>query len=131
MQHIPFSYFCNLLSNNVFTPPNTQLKDMSGTSTLLLVYTTSADLTSIEYVHIGLIVHWAKSPLYKAKSIPVYIKYIEEDSKCISQKLTAKGSAPKVCSYCMFLYNFDGVMATQTDPPYCLVYPITYQSSIP
>ena len=25
MQHVPFSYFCNLVSNNVFAPPNCQL----------------------------------------------------------------------------------------------------------
>ena len=51
---------------------------MSGTSALLLVYTTSADLTSIEYVHIDLVIHWAKSLPYEAKSILAYIKYIED-----------------------------------------------------
>ena len=84
-------YFCNLVSNNIFTPSNCELKDTSGTSALFLMYTTSADLTSIKYMHIGLVVRWAKSPLYEAKSIPAYIKYNEEDAKRIRLKLTAEG----------------------------------------
>ena len=50
MQHIPFPYFCNLVSDNAFALPNYRLKDASGMTALLLVFTTSADLMSIEYV---------------------------------------------------------------------------------
>ena len=63
MQYIPFSYFSNLVSNNTFTPLNCRLKDASSMSALLLVFITSADLMSIKYVHIGLIICQAKSPL--------------------------------------------------------------------
>ena len=97
---------------------------------LLLVFTTSIDLTSIEYVHVSLIVRQAKSPLYEAKSIPDYIKYIDEDCQHARLELVMEGSKPSMCSYCMFLYNFDGMMAGKTDPPYCLVYAIIFKPSV-
>ena len=56
MEHIPFSYFFNMVDDNASHPPKYELKDASSTTTILLVYTTSNDLTSIEYVHIRLIV---------------------------------------------------------------------------
>ena len=97
MQCTPFPYFCNLVSNNAFAPPNYRLKDASSMTALLLIFTTSVDLTSIEYVHISLIVHQAKSPQYKAKLIPDCIKYINEDCQCTRLELTAEGSKPRVC----------------------------------
>ena len=130
MQHLPYQYFCNLVSNNAFTPPNPKLKDASSMTALLLIFTTSTDLMSIEYVHIDLVVCWAKNPLYKAKSILDYIKYIKEDCQSARLEVTMEGSEPRVHS-CMFLYNFNGMMATKMDPPYCLVYPIIFEPSVP
>ena len=49
----------------------------------------------------------------------------------IQQKLVAEGGALKACSYFMFICNFEGAMATETDPPYCLVYPNIYEPHIP
>ena len=131
MQRIPFPYFCNMVDDNAFAPLKCKLKDASSTTAILLVYTTSADLTFIEYVHIGLVVHHAGSQVYEPKSIPAYIKYVKEDARHIRQKLLAEGGAVKVCSYCMFICNFEGTMAAETDPPYCLVYPNIYEPHIP
>ena len=130
MQCIPFPYFCHMVDDNAFALLKCKLKDMSSTTTILLVYTTSANLTFIKYVHIGLIVHHAGSQVYEPKSIPAYIKYIEEDVRHIQQKLVAEGGTLKVRSYCMFICNFEGAMAAKTDPPYCLVYPNTYKPCI-
>ena len=51
MQCIPFLYFCNMVDDNAFTPLKCELKDASGTTTILMMYTTSADLASIEYMN--------------------------------------------------------------------------------
>ena len=130
MQCIPFPYFCHMVDDNTFALLKCKLKDASSTTTILLVYTTSADLTFIKYVHIGLIVHHAGSQVYDPKSIPAYIKYIEEDARHIWQKLVAEGSTLKAHSYCMFVCNFKGTITAETDPPYCLVYPNIYKPRI-
>ena len=131
MQRIPFPYFCHMVDDNAFAPLKCKLKDASSTTTILLVYTTSTDLTFIKYVHIRLIVRHVGSQVYEPKSIPAYIIYIKEDARHIWQKLVAEGSALKACSYCMFICNFEGAMAAETDPPYCLVYPNIYEPCIP
>ena len=120
-----------MVDDNAFAPLKCELKEASSTTTILLVYTTSADLTFIEYVHIRLFVRHAGSQVYEPKSIPAYIKYVEEDTRHIQQKLVAEGGALKACSYCMFICNFEGTMAAETDPPYCLVYPNIYEPCIP
>ena len=87
MQCVPFLYFCHMVDDNAFAPLKCELKDTSSTTTILLVYTTSADLTFIKYVHIGLIVRCVGSQVYEPKSIPAYTKYIKEDARRIQQKL--------------------------------------------
>ena len=131
MQHIPFPYFCHMVDDNAFALLKCKLKDASSTTAMLLVYTTSADLTFIQYVHIGLIVCRAGSQVYEPKSIPAYIKYVKEDTRHIWQKLVAEGGTLKAHSHCMFVCNFKGAMAAETDPPYCLVYPNNYKPHIP
>ena len=113
MQRIPFPYFCHIVDDNAFAPLKCELKDVSSTTTILLVYTTSADLTFIEYVHIGLIVCCVDSQVYEPKSIPAYIKYVKGDMRHIRQKLVAEGGALKAHSYCMFVCNFEGTMAAE------------------
>ena len=98
MQCIPFPYFCHVVDGNAFALLKCELKDVSSTTTILLVYTTSADLTFIEYVHIGLVVCHAGSQVHEPKSIPAYIKYVEEDTRHIWHKLVAEGGALKACS---------------------------------
>ena len=130
MQCIPFLYFCHMVDDNAFAPLKCELKDASSTTTILLVYTTSTELTFIKYVHIGLIICHVGSQVYEPKSILAYIKYIKEDMRHIWQKLVAEGGTFKVCSYCMFICNFEGTVAAETDPPYCLVYPNIYEPHI-
>ena len=131
MHRIPFPYFCHMVDDNAFAPLKCELKDVSSTTAILLVYTTSTNLTFIEYVHIRLIVCRVGSQVYKPKSIPAYIKYIKEDARHTRQKLVAERSALKAHSYRMFVLNFKGTMAAKTDPPYCLVYPNIYELHIP
>ena len=86
---------------------------------------------TIEYVHVGLIVQQAKSLLAEALSILTFVEYIEED--CQTTRLESATRQGKLWShsYCLFLYNFGGMMASKMDPPYCLVYLVIFNPNIP
>ena len=131
MQHVPFSYFTSMVDDNIFHPPKYQPKDDSGTTAILLVYAMNNELTSIEYIHIRLVIHWAGSQVYEPRSILDYIQYIRDNIKYARQRWEASGGVLKLHSYCMFVVNFGGIMAPMTIPSYCLVYPNIYNSHIP
>ena len=64
MQCVPFPYFCHMVDDNTFAPLKCELKDVSSTTAILLVYTTSTNLAFIKYVHIRLIVCRAGSQVH-------------------------------------------------------------------
>ena len=131
MQCIPFPYFSNMVQDRAFQPAKYKLKDTSETAAILLVYITDTELMCIEYVHIGLIVCCEGSQIYEANSIPDYIQYIKHNLKYTRGRQETGSSTLRAHSYCMFVMNFGGMMAPSTDPPYCLVYPNSYTSTIP
>ena len=131
MQHVPYHYFNNMAQDHTFQPVKTVLKDASDTTTILLVFLSDDQMTSIEHVHIRLMVRCIRSQIYEPKSIPQFIQYIEADLKHTKGRQEASGSALRVWSYCMFVVNFRGMLALPTDLPYCLVYPNIYSSSVP
>ena len=131
MQHIPYHYFNNMAQDNTFQPVKAILKDASNTTAILLVFISDDRLTSIEHVHIGLMVHHIGSQIYEPKAIPQFIHYIEVDLKHTKEKREASSSILRVQSYCMFVANFGGIVALPMDPPYCLMYPNIYSSTIP
>ena len=86
MQHVPYHYFNNMAQNHAFQPVKAVLKDASDTTTILLVFVSDDQLTSIEHVHIRLVVHHISSQIYEPKAIPQFIQYIEVDLKQTKQK---------------------------------------------
>ena len=86
MQHVPYHYFNNMAQDHAFQPVKAVLKDASDTTTILLVFVFDDQLTSIEHVHIGLVVHHISSQIYEPKAIPQFIQYIEVDLKQTKQK---------------------------------------------
>ena len=131
MQCIPYYYFNNMVQDQAFQPVKAVLKDASDTTAILLVFVSNDQLTSIDDVHIGLVVCHISSHIYEPKAIPQFIQYIEADLKQTKEKLEASSSILRAQSYCMFVANFGGIMALPMDPPYCLVYPNIYSSTIP
>ena len=106
--------------------------DTAGhTSAILLVFLSDDQHETIEYVHIGLVVHRTGCQLYEQKAIPVFIKSIEDDLKKARSKWATGKDPGEVCSFSMFIGNFGGLMAVPTDPPYCLVYPKIYSNEVP
>ena len=65
------------------------------------------------------------------RSIPCFIQSIDDDLKRTMEKQAASSSSGKVHSFCMFIASLGGLMAVSTDPPYCLVYPNIYSTTVP
>ena len=103
----------------------------SHTTAILLVFLSDDQLHTIEYVHIGLVVHCASCHLYEQKTIPWFIKSIEDHLEKARSKWEACESSGRVHSFSMFVANFGSLMAVPTEPPYSLVYPNIYAASVP
>ena len=131
MQCIPYQHFNNLVQDHAFQPVKAVLKDASDTTTILLVFVSDDQLTSIVHVYIRLVVHHISSQIYEPRAIPQFIQYIKADLKHTKEKQEAGSSTLRVQSYCMFVVNFGGIMALPTNLPYCLVYPNIYSSTVP
>ena len=61
MQCIPYHYFNNMAQDHAFQPVKAVLKDASDTTAILLVFVSDDQMTSIEHVHIGLVVCYTGS----------------------------------------------------------------------
>ena len=78
MQCIPYHYLNNMAQDHAFQPVKAVLKDASDTTAILLVFVSDDQLTSIEHVHIGLMVCHIGSQIYEPKAIPQFIQYITQ-----------------------------------------------------
>ena len=131
MQHVPFTYFTSLVSENHFQPEGTTMDPTSHTTAIFLVFLSDDQHETIKYIHIGLVVCCASCHLYEQKAIPWLIKSIEYDLKKARSKWAAGKDPSKAHSFSMFVGNFGGLMAVPTDPPYCLVYSNIYYNEVP
>ena len=48
-----------------------------------------------------------------------------------AQAQTRKSSLPQPHSFCLFVENYESMMAPPTEPPYCLMYPIRFFNDMP
>ena len=131
MQHVPYNCFVNLVWENNFQLVGTTMADASNTTAILLILTSDDQLQTIEYVHIGQMIHCAGCQLYKPRSIPCFTQSIDDNLKRTRERRAASSGSGKVHSYCMFIANFGVLMAVPTDLPYCLVYPNIYSTTVP
>ena len=100
--------------------------ELSGMTTILLVFQVDSRHKKITNVYMGLVVCCVESCLYSPSQIHDFIKDIEGDFKVVCDALRAGGDPSKRCAYCLFVDNLSGAMSVPMDPPYCLVYPTSY-----
>ena len=93
---------------------------------ILLVFQADSRHKKIINVYVGLVVCQVNSRLYSPSQIHDFIKDIEGDLQVACDTLKAGGDPGKRCTYCLFVDNLSGARSVPTDPPYCLVYPISY-----
>ena len=131
MQCVPYAYFTSLVHENHFQPEGITMDVASHITAILLVFLSDDQHKTIEYVHIGLVVHHTGCQLYEQKAISWFIKSIEDDLKKARLKWAAGKDPGEVCSFSMFIGNFGSLMAVPTYPPYCLMYPNIYSNEVP
>ena len=55
-----------------------------------------------------------------------FVSDIEVNLKAAHDTLKARGDLGKRHAFCLFVNNYGGVMSIPMDPPYCLIYPMSY-----
>ena len=125
MQHISLRYLKSLISDNCFQP-----EEMPSDTTILVVFFSDAKHTTIQHIHLSLVVCHISCNLYGQSEILPFIMFIEKDLEKARQRHDEGRDPGRVHSYAMLVTNFSGIMAVPTDPPYCLVYSIVYNDNI-
>ena len=65
-------------------------------------------------------------------SIVPYVSFIQNQlAETCAWAQTRKSSMPQPHSFCLFVGDYESMMAPPTEPPYCLVYPIRFFNDMP
>ena len=118
---------CTLLSEGAFAPLQSNMApELSRMMAILLVFQADSKHKRIINVYAGLVVRRVDCRLYSPNQITDFIQDIDVDLQEACDALKAGCDAGKRRTYCLFVDNLSSIMSIPTDPPYCLVYPMTY-----
>ena len=93
MQCLSLDGLCTLLSKGAFMPPQSEgSPELSGTTTILLVFQVDSRHEEITNVYMGLMAHWVESRLYAPDQILNFVKDIEVDLQVARDTLKAGGT---------------------------------------
>ena len=127
MQHISLDHLWGLIAEGTFMPPALEgPPKLSGTAAILLVFKVDGQHERITDVYVGLMVCRVESCLYTPDQILDFVTDIEANLKAAHDALKAGGDPSKRVAICLFVSNYGGTMSIPTDPPYCLIYPMSY-----
>ena len=104
--------------------------ELSGTTAILLVFQADDQHEQITDVYIGLVVHRIKCNLYAQEKILDFVSNIEVNLKVAYDTLKAGCDPGKRHTFCLFVNNYGGIMSVPMDPPYCLIYPMSYVKDV-
>ena len=104
--------------------------ELSGMTTILLVFQVDRKHKEITNVYMGFVVCRVESHLYAPDQILDFVKDIQVNLQVARDALKARGNPGKRHAFCLFVDNFSGTMSIRTDPPYCLVYPTSYVNGV-
>ena len=127
MQCISLDHLWKLIAESTFMPPLSEgPPKLSRTTTILLVFQADGQHERITDVYVGLMVCRVQSCLYTLDQILDFVKDIEVNLKAAHNVLKARGDPNKRHTFCLFVSNYGGAMSIPADPPYCLIYPMSY-----
>ena len=107
------------------------MKASKGTA-ILLLFVSNASYTDIEYIHIELVMIRRGYKVGDQASIVPYVSFIQNQlAEMRAWAQTRKSSLPWPHSFCLFIEDYESMMAPPTEPPYCLVYPIHFFNDMP
>ena len=132
MQCVSLNTLLSYVSESHFCPKDASSTKASKETAILLLFISTASYTKIEYVHIGLVmIHWGYKVESQSSIVP-YISFIQNQLvETHAQAQTRKSSLPRPCSFCLFVEDYESMMAPLMEPPYCLMYPIRFFNDTP
>ena len=132
MQHVSLNTLLSYVSESRFCPKDASSMKVSKETAILLLFISNASYTNIEYVHIGLVMIRQGYKVGNQASIVLYTLFIQNQLvEMCTRVQTRKSSLPQPHSFCLFVQDYKSMMATPTEPPYCLVYPIRFFNDTP
>ena len=131
MQRISVDHLWRHIAKGVFIPPTSEgPSELSRTTAILLVFQADGQHERITDVYVRLMVCQVQSRLYTPDQILDFVADIEVDLKMACDALKAGSDPSKRRAFCFFVSNYGGTMSIPTDPPYCLIYPMSYVRDI-
>ena len=103
---------------------------LSRTTAILLTFQADDQHEKITDVYVGLVVHRIESCLYALDQLLAFVSNIEVNLRVAHDTLKAWSDLGKRCAFCLFINNYGGAMSIPTDPPYCLIYPMSYMKDV-
>ena len=104
--------------------------ELSGTTTIFLIFQADDQHEKITDIYVGHLVCHVKFHLYALDQILDFVSDIEVDLKVAHEAWKAGGDPGKRHAFCLFVNNYGGAMSVPTDPPYCLIYPLSYVKDV-
>ena len=130
MQRVSLNILLSYVSKSHFCSKDASSAKGSEETAILLLFISNASYTDIEYVHIGLVVICRGYKVGDQSSIVPYISFIQNQlAEMRAQTQTRKSSRPH--SFCLFVEDYESMMAPLTEPRYCLVYSICLFNDTP
>ena len=132
MQHVSLNTLLSYVSESRFCPKDVSSTKASKETAILLLFVSNASYTNIEYVHITLVMIRQGYKVGDQASIVPYVSFIQNQlAEMRVQEQTRKSYLPRPRSFCLFVEDYESMMAPPTEPPYCLVYPIRFFNDMP
>ena len=132
MQHVSLNTLLSYVSKSCFCPRDASSAKASEETAILLLFVSNASYTDIEYVHIGLVMIRRGYKVGDQSSIVPYVSFIQNQLvEMHAGAQTRKSSLPQPHNFCLFVEDYESMMAPPTEPPYCLMYPIHFFNDTP
>ena len=130
MQRISLDHLRKLITEGMFMPPNQRA--LQSSAGLLPSSWSSRQMVSMRRSQMSMwdSFHRVESHLYTLDQILDFIRDIEVNLKVAWDTLKAGGDPGKRHTFCLFVSNYGGAMSIPTDPPYCLIYPMSYMRDV-
>ena len=131
MQHISLDCLQKLITKGTFMSLLLEgPAKLCRTTAILLVFQADGQHERITDIYVGLVVHRVESRLCTLDQILDFVKDVEGDLKAACDALKAGGDPGKRHTFCLFVSNYGGTMSIPTDPPYCLIYLMSYMQDV-
>ena len=131
MQCISLDCLQRLIAKGAFMPPMLEgTPELSRTTAILLIFQADDQHEKITDIYVGLVVHRIESHLCAPDQILDFVSNIEVNLKVAHDALKAGCDLGKRCAFCLFINNYGGTMSILMDPPYCLIYPMSYMKDV-